>query len=60
MKHARFPLYDLASEETIGYDRRTDRHPARPGAPMLGQRAEPLIIRNQVTMEQELTEPDRL
>jgi hypothetical protein len=61
VEHACFTLYDLASEETIGYDRRTDGHSARPGrAPMLGQRAQPLVIGDQVTMKQELTEPDGL
>ena len=60
VKHAGFPLYDVASEETIGYDRRPDRHFAGPsGAPVLRQGAQPLVIGDQVTMEQELAKADR-
>ena len=60
VKHTSFPLYDVASEETIGHNRRANGHPSRTAsAPVLGQGAQPLVVRDQFAVEQELAKSDR-
>ncbi|HEX4455722.1 MAG TPA: hypothetical protein VH143_32905 [Kofleriaceae bacterium] len=60
MERASFALDDVFGEKPVLDDRRTDpgETASKKSAPVGGERREPLLVRNQVPVQQKLAEPN--